>query len=402
MIEENAEFGQVFDDSKDISNPDELDYKGETEDTSMSDDLLGPPAQDSDDDDADDSASAEPVAAEPAHAGKSPRTQGRSAPVAQMDRATAARLFRENREARQSAASDILKFATAARTKNVLEGTIAGVITDGTEVCWTIYHSNITVRIPYAESYMTLEDSLLANKRPVVLERQRQMMTKSIGATVPYVIESFVKDPGDENSYIAYASRREALSRHRKVRYFGSSATRRVEVGSNVTAQIISIGPNAAWVCTCGMDVRVPNFLLSHRYIDDVSRYFTVGQELTMRVMRLEKNPADEFTPKMSLSARPVEIAKFRPNLRRIVGDHARFGGSVTSLRVIDDSRGPRVIVNLFLDGIEVPAFTSTGHLHIRDDLKSGDRVLFEAHGKTESGYAYGNIIRYIHEGRRR
>lgn len=327
------------------------------------------------------------------------RSIARSSQRRSIDRETAARIFLENRDADESAAAAVMRYATAAKNKNIVDGVISGVDTRNKEVFWCIYDGEVTVRIPYAESFVVQESDLLGSKRNSILERQRQMMSQAIGAKVPFIVESFVPDP--EGGYICYASRTAALERLRNTRYFGDNAPRKVKVGNRVNAQIITLGLYAAWVNACGMDIRVPVNQLSHKFIEDVSRDFYVGQELTMQVTRLSEAPGQ--MPEVSLSARPVEVEKYRPNLKRIRrgGVPPRFGGVITSIRT--DKRGnngiPNVVINLFLEGVEVPAFARTAQLHLRDDLRTGDKVMFEAFGKTSSGYVYGSIIKMIRRG---
>lgn len=423
MFEENEQGLDIEFDMDPVQDPNALlDAAEEESDVKMSEDVLGPAQEDvsdtaasdleeSSDNEGDSEAPSNVAGAEseeatsPSASGNQPDSSSKEAapsnrrpPRAKwVDRAAAARIYRESADSRQINASDVLKFASAVNGKSILEGRISGVVEFHNEVCWTIYEGNVTVRIPYAESYTNLEPELLNNTRSFALERQRQLMSQSIGVTVPYVPESLIADPENEDCYIVYASRTSALERHRKIRFFGDDASRRVSKGDDIDCQIISSGPNAAYVCACGQDIRVINFLLTHRYVGDVSKAFFPGDHIVMRVTEIEENPADRFCPTIHLSARPVEIQKFKWNLKHRIPrkGNPRFNGTITSIRTVTTQRGPKSMVYLFLDGVDVPAYASTSATNIREDLKRGDNVTFEVWGALENGYAHGRIIRY-------
>lgn len=323
-----------------------------------------------------------------APARRAPQSEPRSEAASRLEREVADFTRMDERNARQEAASSIGIFDHAVRYKDILRGRIDGVETNDGKVYWVSYNRAVTVLIPFEQAYMAPPEELLGNT-PDILRRQRQFLTKSLGAEISFVVTSFQADP-EKDDFVAIASRTEALALERR-RYFGANAPRKVSVGCDVVTQILNFGPHAAYVTACGMDIRVRNDTLSLRHISDIGGAYEVGQKLLMRVVRLEEKPGK--LPEMVLSARPIELKKYQPNLKRIRGQHPRYAGTVTSVRLERNRERPSVLVNLFLDGIEVPAFSRTFELHVRDDLHTGDRVYFEVLGVTGNGFAHGRII---------
>lgn len=316
-----------------------------------------------------------------------------AAAPAPVDRVEAAMLHTEIREQRQDNATSVGTFTTAMKTNAILEGEIAGVEVDAKNAYWVLFQNNITVRIPFEESFMIQPEELRKEVNSRILMRRKQFLTKSMGATIPYVLTDFVAEP--DGSYVAYGSRISAMARIRR-RYFGDDAPQKLSVGQVVTAQIISGDAHTAYVYTCGCDVRVPNHLLTHRYIEDVSAAYMVGTNVRLQVRQINKEPGKP--PQLVLNGRPVELEACKPNLKRIRGTNPRFIGVITSIRM-DRRPGdePSVVAHLWLKGAEVPAFCRDFRLNIFDEIHTGDTVSFECNGVTESGYVHGRIIRYNH-----
>jgi len=307
-----------------------------------------------------------------------------------LDRDYAATQHLENRDARQEEATTVAVFTNALKQGTILNSVIAGVETNGANVYWVCYHGSITVMIPFTDSFMTLPAELLAHDTAAIITRRRQFLSKSIGAEIPFVVTSFGADPN--GGYIATGSRTTALARIRQ-HYFGTNASRELKEGMTIEAQILSLGPHSCFVTACGLDIPVRNHELSHRYIEDVAADFYVGQRKRFRVMSINEQP--NTIPEVKLSALPVELEYYAPNLKRI-RPHSRYGAIVTSLRQEKNKETPGVVVNMFLEGVDVPAFSRVIQLRIQDELHTGDKVIFEATGIVKNGYAHGKIVRYV------
>lgn len=298
----------------------------------------------------------------------------------------------EERTARQQSATTMGTLVTALKTRRILNGRVDGVVEHDRTTYWLCYLEDITVEIPFEQTWTNLPKDLVGKTDDESLRYQRQFLSRSMGAEIPFILTGVKTAP--DGSIVYSASRVAAMNILRRV-YFGRNASRPVKIGSDVRAQIMSMGPYTAYVSCCGVDVPIPNYELSHKYIVDVTTSYQVNQWLMLRVVDLkvdeQGNPV-EFI----LSARPIELEKFRKNLKRVVinrNQPPRYQGVVTSIR--RDRRRGHVVVNLFLEGIELPAFSRSLRLSLQDELHTGEKVFFEASGIVEPGYVHGTIIRF-------
>jgi len=284
-------------------------------------------------------------------------------------------------DARLSARVGISVFTDAFKRGTILNVTIAGVEEEQGVVYWTCYEGNIVVRVPCSDSFMTLPGDLMESSGTHTLQRQMQFLSKSIGLTIPVVITDFVADP--LGGFTATGSRTTALAKIRNS-YFGPFANRHVQEGDTVQAQIITIGAHLCYVTVCGLDIEVKKHMLTHRYIADASSSFCVGQNIRFRVTRLIAEKGQR--PQMELDARPIELEEFSKVIKLRVKPGQRCVGTITAIRRMNKSDN-NVIVNLFLDHINAPAFCKTVRLTTWGGITIGSRVLFEVIGIASSGY---------------
>ncbi len=300
------------------------------------------------------------------------------------------------RDAKQEAAIQIGRLLSAMNTKKIVEGVIAAVDGSGKAPSWTIFMGSVTITIPFQEAFVDPPAELVNDSTQKLQIRRVLFMNRCIGATVPFIVKSLAATP--EGMYEATASRIDAMEIIRK-RHFGRNASHKLEVGRDVDVRILSPSSFAAYVECCGLDVRVQNQALSHRYIERVSDDFGPGAMIRMRVMRLDESGD---LPKVELSALPVELDQTRTNRYRLklhpTNDRLNplCGAVVTSIRTDTRSSRPFVVTRLWLEDYQLPAFSRDYNLSLLETLHSGDRVIFKANGFTEEGYVHGKITKVI------
>ena len=295
---------------------------------------------------------------------------------------------------RQEAAVIVSKYIAAQKRNNVITGTITGVAVNQNYALWEIMDGPVRVLIPFGEALPFSPDS--KENTPEVMARQKQMLSKSIGATIPFSVEQLVPD-NQEGCYLAIGSRRKAMERIRG-RFFGDNAANPVKEGDTVIGTFLAVGPHAAWVSVCGLDVRLLPRQLSHRYMEDMMQVFQAGEEIRLRVRRIsEQNGKVE----MILSARPCELEESRKRLDRVHKGN-RYAATITSHRVIDEKNPvtsrvePRYVAAMWLEGINLPAFATLTSSHALGTAHSGERVMVEVNDVTDTGYVRVRIIAYL------
>lgn len=316
-----------------------------------------------------------------------------SVPRTKQEKDNANRSRNIEREAKQESVSTLGVLGAALREKRMLDGVISGVVTDKKCAYWVMLYEQNIIKIPFTESYMTLPSDLIPGNAPTIIRRQNQLLTKSIGMNTPFILTSFEIDA--DGNYVWIASRTQALARMRK-RYFGENAPRPVKVGMDVVGQVISHDEFTAYVCICGIDIQVHNYDLSHRYISDVSREFAVGSSIKLRITEIKEVPGD--IPVMKVSGKEIEVEQWTPRLKllRSLGAKPRLRGIVTTVREdkASASSAPGMRVNLWLEGLNIGAFSNTTRLKLDDKLiTTGTVVQFEVNGISKNNYAYGEIL---------
>ena len=311
--------------------------------------------------------------------------------------------LRERREAIEAVTTErrrseesgdfINAFFQASKSGNVLESKIVGVISEGQDAYWQCVHGPITIRIPFEETFDTLPPSLLDPNTFDLGARLRQFLNKSIGLTIRYIVTEFKRDPDNQGRAIVIGSRIRAMEKDRRY-YFGDGAYRPMQKGDIVTAQVLNVGNHIAWVHFCGMDVRVRAVDFSHRYLPDLTEVYTPGQKVRMQITRLEQDPqSGAFS--VSLSARPVELEESKAR-RCLAAVGSTYAATVTAKTTRMDADQPFTIVNLWLEGVDIPAYSKAQipSLDAKDFIKSGDTVYAQILGYTDSGYAHCKIKR--------
>lgn len=299
--------------------------------------------------------------------------------------------FIERRGVRQERDNVIGSFMSAIKRREIMYSRIAGAAEDGNDAYWVCYDNAVQIRIPFTESFESLPEELLDPAKPSLGLRRKQFLSKSIGAEVAYVITSYTFDP-EADTYCMTASRIAANKRIR-ARYFGPSAVRRLQVGDTVKATIMSVGSFAAYVSFGGLDVRLENRDVSHRYLPSLESFLMAGNQLRLRIMGIEDTNSDD--PKVKVSARPVELDDAKQNLNRVkAGD--RFAATITSIRRVDSDKGVATRYSMWLEYVDLPGFATTRNIGMGDgirSIRSGDKVWVQVTGVTDNGYVHSRII---------
>ena len=298
------------------------------------------------------------------------------------------------RDARQDDAATIGRYLTAQNRNNVMMGTISGVEVRGKHTFWVIYDGPVVVMIPFRDALPYLDS--ITEKTPDFQVRQTQLLTKSVGAEIPFTVEAYETD-ADSGTFLVYGSRRNAMERIRN-RYFGAHASKPVAVDDTVQAKFLAVGPHAAWVSVMGVDVRIRPQVISHRYMDDMTTVYKAGDEITMRVQGIGM---ENGLPTLNLSALPCELEESRRRLNRIRQGN-RYKATITSHRVVKTvdpqtkNTTARYVATMWLEGVNVAGFATVAHAHAKGTAHSGDEVLVEVDSLTRNGYARCRIIAYV------
>lgn len=332
-----------------------------------------------------------PAAAPRSQVSKSIATQpAANAPTSNIERFVNATERVENWSAENDDRTTLSIFISAMKEKRILDGKVAGVESDNQSAYWVLFVGPVTVRIRFDNSYMTVPADLVGKRDQDTIYRQRQMLLRASGAQINFTVISLETDPN--GGYIVYGSRTTAMSRIRR-QYFGPTATEPITVGTDVIAQIISHGDHVAYLSFCGLDVRVNKRNLSYQYIQTIKSNFCVGEKIRVRILSIKDG--DNEIPTVEVSAKPIEKERYDRNLSR-VRRNGSYIGTVVNCSEREGPDGASVTISLFLDDLQVPAFSRVSILSLGNTIQQGDKVNFLALGVNEDGFAHGKILEVI------
>lgn len=261
--------------------------------------------------------------------------------------------------------------ASTGRIRKILEAVVATAEHEEDTTYLICYDGPVTVKIPIDQMLEELAANMQGKSAQAKTD-QMNFANKFIGAKIPFIVTSFVDH--ENGTYSAYASRIYALRRIRS-RYFGSGAPNPVKVGDIVNAQFISVGRYAAYVNVNGVDTRIANYQLTHRFLPEISSAYNAGDTISVMVTSIEKGA--KGIPKIEVSGKEAEKLDF-PNLLHRFSPGKKCRATVLSVSTQKNLRTPRLLIKLFLDDIELPGLATDVHSSCRNKLIPGEKVVFQ------------------------
>ena len=284
----------------------------------------------------------------------------------------------------------VAKYLGAKTRRTTVTGVITGVELRDDHAFWTIADGPVYVLIPFEHALPYVKDPALL-KDPF---RQRQFLAKSMGTEITFSVVEMVED-GD--NYLVYGSRRAAMETERRS-YFGKNARRPVNVGDVFYATFVSVGPNAGWATAYGVDIRLLKTQVSHRYTENMARVFKPGDEIKLRVQRIDM---EGDLPVIVASALPCELEACKPNLR-FIRKGSRHIAYLTSHKLtkrvnpFTKQKEAYYTAAMWIDGVNVPGFATLATAHAPENCHPGARVSVEVEEIASNGYVRCRIVAYL------
>lgn len=276
--------------------------------------------------------------------------------------------------------------------KKIAKGTLISVEeTSNGMVIAVIDFNGFRVIVPAAEFFVkpiAVEEGVSKQQR---IRREKQVIVKSLGAEVEFVIVHATQEVNKETKakeYVIIASRKQALLRQIKYYFEKVNDGRRIEPGKIIrNVPIIAVGKDSLMVSVCGIDKTMAKPQLSYKFLGNLGEAFKVGDKIDLAVLAVEEKESGAID--LTVSHKQTQLDMFRRNVQNCsVG--GMYRGKITIVR--DDN------VQLYLTDVDVPAYSKILKLNNIEELPSaGDTVLFVAHKIVpEKGIVLGTIIRYI------
>ncbi len=297
----------------------------------------------------------------------------------------------DENEKKQAKLARLAQYDTARRQETLMTGIVGSADIDEKlgNAFWVIYDDNVKIFIPYEEALMIQPADIGNANTHKALVSKKNILTNAIGAQVSYIITSMQID-SESGTAVCVGSRVAGLKKERKM-YFGPSRVYEIQEGTDVDATILSVGPYAVYITTCGIDKKVRNTDLSFQFHENLKDHFTPGQVIRMRIMKMN---LDADIPKLFLSAKPILIREYQENLK-LVRPGSRYCATVVSIHA--NHQGDGIRAHLFVEEAMFPATCVDIKPGILKNICSGTKVIFEVSGKfPNSGIAHGKILRVV------
>lgn len=309
------------------------------------------------------------------------------------ERRTAERKFIDNRRDAQDSRVAVAQYVSALKDGVTMKGTIAAVDESGEEPCWMIYDNNVQIQIPFKDTF-DLENDNDIKRLQSHSEIQAAFLQRAVGAQISYAVTN-IQHNKEDNHYIVTGSRVLALRKFRR-RYYkmnDNTVQNPLEVGDIVSVPVISAGPYACYVEVNGIDTRIANKDLTYRYVPDVAETFPPGSMVDVKVMRIDTSGK---IPAVFVSGTAVERSRLSERHYR-VKENMTTTATVKSVRLTNGDNTPFVTIALYLDNIELPGFTTSSQVTVRDKLHSGTKVVVKVLGiAQDSGFVRCRITKIL------
>lgn len=282
---------------------------------------------------------------------------------------------------------------SAKHENTVLNGEIVAIeVLNESVVVAVVKINGFRVIIPCEEMYVEspVDMSTVTNKDRLI-RREKQMLTKLLGAEIPYVIHEISGDANGE--YAILGSRKRAIQKIAARNFNKHNGYARINEGDIVEATIISVGNHAVWANVQGIDTSIPIFRLTHRYVGNASEAYAPGMKKNVVIKEINYDESGKCVS-IAVSGKDAEIPEFLPNLSE-VSSGMNVLGTITSIRKSRQPHG-QTIITLFLDKLEVPAMAMYTKIDtLTNPPMTGDKVVFSVYKTDEErGLCIGTIIR--------
>lgn len=279
---------------------------------------------------------------------------------------------------------------------NVMIAT-ARILPDSSMVVASGMIEGFRVTIPYAAMFINPE-AMDEKDDMIRAHRQRNILQKMIGCTVPVIITNMIRTP--DGDYGIAASRVNALLRLRQINFDTEPA--RVQVGDTLTADIIAVGDHAVRASVAGFDLSIQTFQLTTRYLEYAHERYYTGQKLRVVIQNIRRNDEGKVIG-IDVSGRLAEMEEMKRHIHRVALHETCFA-TITNIpnpkRNGNENSERPVVAHpwLYLDHFDLPARA----MRVRTDamtqpLKSGDNVLlYVTRIDEDHGIVIGDIVRRI------
>lgn len=295
-------------------------------------------------------------------------------------------------QARKLAVNSLL---IAKRDHAIMEGKVVSVKCLNDTMFCVVFYEDIEILIPFIEYSAMIPKDLTGEPTKEKLTRQRLMMQKIVGATIPYCIRKItIQSPNIEVPPIVIASRRSALRSIRHYWFFdnGEDGKPRTSVGDLVTADITSVGVDSLFVTVHGVEQSIHVRQLTHRFVRNLQTEYAPGDTVALKITQLNIDP-EKKQVEISMNGLAPEKRIFEKR-KYLLTPNSVWDGTIRKIERRANGEGQYYPhIELFLDDAYYPAVSNSFRIN-QADYRIGMKVKFYIRNLTfnSEGFVCGEI----------
>ncbi len=269
----------------------------------------------------------------------------------------------------------------AYRTRRTLTGYLGGLEkNDAGKTVAVVEYKGYRVLIPFKEMTVGIPNQLSGKEYTDTVLRYNKLFSKMMGAEIDFIIRGI-----DSKTRSIVASRAEAMLKKRKTFYLEETEEGgyRIYEGRVVQARVIAVAEKAIRVEIFGVECSIMARYLSWEWIGDAGEHFSVGDEVLVRILKINRDTPEKLTVKADVKS--VSDNSSRDNLQKC-RIQSKYVGKVTDIH-----KG--VVFIRLTNGVNAIAHSC---LDRRKPGKKDDVSFAVTHIDEDRGVAVGIITRII------
>ncbi len=214
----------------------------------------------------------------------------------------------------------------AYRTRRILTGTLGGLEqTDTGKTIAIVEYKGFRVVIPLKEMVLGYQNNLTGDAYNAMIVRQHKLLSRMLGAEIDFVVKGI-----DSKTRSIVASRKEAMLKKRKIFYMDTddSGEYRIYDGRIIQARVIATAEKAIRIEAFGVECSVMARDLSWDWIGDARDRFSVGDQVLVRVLNVNREDIEHISIKADLRS----VSDNRQDNLRLCRIQSKYAGTVTDV----------------------------------------------------------------------
>jgi predicted RNA-binding protein with RPS1 domain len=269
----------------------------------------------------------------------------------------------------------------AYRTRRILTGMLGGIeqLDNGKTVALVDY-KGFRIVIPLKEMVINFPNNLSGNAYNEMVVRQHKILSNMLGAEIDFVVKGI-----DSKTRSAVASRKEAMLKKRQLFYLNTDASGMYRIYDEriIQARVIAVAEKVIRIEAFGVECSILARDLSWDWIGDAHDRFSVGDQVLVRVLSVNRNGLEDISIKADVKS--VSENNSHDNLKKC-RIQSKYAGKVT-----DVHKG--VVYIRLTNGVNAIAHSCYDR---RMPGKKDDVSFAVTHIDEERGVAVGIITRII------